>query len=101
MTPARLGRVAAHAALLAALLCAGGLGLLGVMRRLGEVAARVVHVADQRAPKRDLAPDEPAQRLQVLGLTEIAYLLGFQETATFSRAFKHWTGLAPSRFPAT
>ena len=28
MTPARLGRVAAHAALLAALLCAGGLGLL-------------------------------------------------------------------------
>lgn len=31
-------------------------------------------------------------------ITEITYLLGFSETPTFSRAFKQWTGVAPSRF---
>jgi AraC-like DNA-binding protein len=33
-------------------------------------------------------------------VTEITYLLGFGETAGFSRAFKQWTGVSPSRFPA-
>ncbi len=33
-------------------------------------------------------------------VTEITYLLGFSETATFSRAFKQWTGQAPSRYRA-
>ncbi len=31
-------------------------------------------------------------------VTEIAYLLGFTEVATFSRAFKQWTGISPSHF---
>jgi AraC-like DNA-binding protein len=31
-------------------------------------------------------------------VTEITYLLGFRETAAFSRAFKQWTGSAPSRY---
>lgn len=31
-------------------------------------------------------------------VTEVTYLLGYQETATFSRAFKQWTGVSPSRF---
>lgn len=31
-------------------------------------------------------------------VTEVTYLLGYQETATFSRAFKTWTGVSPSRW---
>ncbi|MCU1452837.1 MAG: transcriptional regulator, AraC family [Acidimicrobiales bacterium] len=31
-------------------------------------------------------------------ITEITYLLGFSETPTFSRAFRQWTGVAPSQF---
>jgi AraC-like DNA-binding protein len=32
-----------------------------------------------------------------LTLTEISLLLGFSEQSSFSRAFKNWTGLAPSK----
>lgn len=33
-----------------------------------------------------------------LGLTEVAFLLGFSELSTFSRSFKRWTGTSPAQF---
>jgi AraC-like DNA-binding protein len=33
-----------------------------------------------------------------LQITEIAWLLGYHETSSFTRAFKRWTGVTPSQF---
>jgi len=33
-----------------------------------------------------------------ISISEIAYLLGFTETSSFSRAFKRWTGQSPSQY---
>jgi AraC-like DNA-binding protein len=49
-----------------------------------------------RDVRRDLAIDY--LRGGEHSITEITYLLGFSETPTFSRAFKQWTGMAPSRY---
>jgi AraC-like DNA-binding protein len=35
-----------------------------------------------------------------LSVTEIAFVLGFADTSTFSRAFKRWTGVAPRQYAA-
>ncbi len=36
-----------------------------------------------------------------VSISEIAYLLGFTDTSSFSRAFKRWTGQSPSQYRAT
>ena len=33
-----------------------------------------------------------------LPLTEVSFLLGFSDSAAFSRAFKRWQGLSPSEY---
>jgi len=35
-----------------------------------------------------------------LSVSEIAYLVGFSDTSTFSRAFKRWTGRSPTEYAA-
>ena len=50
------------------------------------------------AVRRELA--EAYLRDRSLSLTEISYLLGFGDTSSFSRAFKRWTGAAPSGYRA-
>ena len=34
-------------------------------------------------------------------LTEVAFILGFADLSTFSRSFKRWTGISPSRYRKT
>ncbi|MEP1473038.1 MAG: AraC family transcriptional regulator [Halieaceae bacterium] len=45
--------------------------------------------------RRGLAEDYISQELPIY---EIAYLIGFSDTANFSRAFKKWTGKSPIEF---
>jgi AraC-like DNA-binding protein len=46
------------------------------------------------------ARDRRAQELLAQGqsVTQVALALGFSETSAFSRAFRRWNGVAPSRF---
>jgi AraC-like DNA-binding protein len=62
-----------------------------LQRRLEEEGTRFSEVVDDVREKsaRRLAAD-PA-----LSLAEVAYRLGFADLATFSRAFKRWTGVPP------
>src|SRR5439155_9239965 len=36
-----------------------------------------------------------------MGLSEVAFVLGYSELSAFMRAFKRWTGTTPARFRAT
>lgn len=65
-----------------------------LQRRLEEEGLRYSTVLDEvraRVAKKLLA--EPA-----LALSEIAFRVGFSDLATFSRAFKRWTGAPPGTF---
>ena len=43
--------------------------------------------------RRDIAIDHLTKSQQ--SIEQIAYLTGFSETCTFTRAFKRWTGVTP------
>jgi AraC-like DNA-binding protein len=80
-------------------------GVATVARAL-DMSARTLQrqLEDQGTTFRDVLNDlrsEMAQAYLLDGrhsIAEVTYLLGFSETAAFSRAFKRWTGVAPSRF---
>jgi len=60
-------------------------------------------LAEAGTTHRDMVDDVRKQLAQRylqssrLSITEIAYLLGFQEESSFRRAFKKWTGESPTR----
>jgi len=65
-------------------------------RRLDEEGSTFRAVVDR--VRSDLA--RQYARNEALPLAEVAYRLGFSELATFSRAFKRWTGQTPGAFRA-
>jgi AraC-like DNA-binding protein len=67
-----------------------------LQRRLAEEGTSFADVWDDA--REELARDLVRDR--AVPLAEVAHRLGFAEFATFSRAFKRWTGLAPGAFRA-
>jgi len=65
-----------------------------LQRRLGEAGTQFSEVLD------GVRADEAKRALlsSAVPLAEIAWKLGFADLATFSRAFKRWTGLPPGTF---
>lgn len=75
---------------------AGAMKMSGrtLQRRLEDEGARFSMVLDEvreRAAKKLLGD-------RTLPLAEVAYRLGFSDLATFSRAFKRWTGVPPGAY---
>ena len=65
-----------------------------LQRRLEEEGQRYSSVLDEtRARVAKTLLSEPT-----LALAEVAYRVGFSDLATFSRAFKRWTGVPPGTF---
>lgn len=79
---------------------------LGVTARILHMTPRTLHrrLQDEGTSFQKVL-DEVRQTLaqeylksQELTIQELAYTLGYHDTANFRRAFKRWTGVAPSRF---
>jgi AraC-like DNA-binding protein len=63
-------------------------------RRLSELGLTYQELLDQT--RHDLARrylDDPSK-----SVTEITFLLGFSEQSAFTRAFKRWSGIAPTAY---
>ena len=70
------------------------LSLRSLQRHLSEEGGSYEQVlADTR---RDLAQNH--LREDDCSISEVAYLLGFADSSSFSRAFKRWTGQSPSQY---
>lgn len=77
---------------------AAALGMSGrsLQRRLKEQGTSFVQVL--RDTRRELAVGYLRERQ--CSVTEIAFLLGFEDASAFARAFRTWTGVSPSEFRA-
>lgn len=72
------------------------MSLRSLQRRLSEEDTSYRGILDKT--RKELACEYLKQRH--LSLSEIAFMLGFSDSSNFSRAFKRWTGLAPSNYRA-
>jgi AraC-like DNA-binding protein len=73
-----------------------GMSARTLQRRLGELGTTYQDLLDdvrRRSARRLLASTD-------LGTGEVAFLLGFEEVNSFSRAFHSWEGTTPSRWRA-
>jgi AraC-like DNA-binding protein len=73
-----------------------GMSARSLQRRLQEQGTSYVQVL--RDTRRELAIGH--LREAHCSVTEIAFLLGFEDASAFARAFRSWTGLTPSSFRA-
>jgi AraC-like DNA-binding protein len=71
-----------------------GMSSRSLQRRLQEHGTSYAQVL--RDTRRDLAMSYLVQ--QQSSITEIAFLLGFEDASAFARAFRSWTGFTPSAF---
>lgn len=71
-----------------------GLSLRSLQRRLRQTDTSYAKILAEA--RRDLACEH--LREQRFSVTEIAFLLGFEDTSAFSRAFRRWTGVTPTAF---
>lgn len=65
-----------------------------LQRRLGDAGVSYAALLDE--VRRQWA--EAYLRRPEIGLCEVAWLLGFAEQSSFTRAFRRWTGTSPGRF---
>jgi AraC-like DNA-binding protein len=71
-----------------------GISRRGLQRRLVAEEATFQQILD--GTRRELAMGYLRESRR--SMTDVAYLLGFSSAAAFTRAFRRWTGDAPSRF---
>jgi AraC-like DNA-binding protein len=70
------------------------MSLRTLQRRLQDEGTRFRVLLDQT--RAELAENRLGDPM--VGLSEVSYLCGFSEQASFSRAFKRWTGESPSTY---
>jgi AraC-like DNA-binding protein len=106
-TPARSGVRALVANQLLAQLAGGEVRIRRLARELHMSVRTLQRRLDEEGTSFAGVLDEVRQeqaralvRMPDLPLAEVAHRLGFAEFATFSRAFKRWTGVAPGAFRA-
>jgi AraC-like DNA-binding protein len=71
-----------------------GISARSLQRRLKAYGTSYAEIRE--AMRRDLA--RAYLRDRTLSITEIAFLLGFEDSSAFARAFRRWTSLSPSEF---
>lgn len=110
----RLERLESHGAVSTRVLALLGARLKGDVPTLSEVASELA--MSQRSIQRSLCEEQTSYRHLVdsvrkslaiehlsrpgTSATDVAFLLGFSELSAFSRAFRRWTGNAPTRLRA-